>query len=71
MKITVFHPHIPGNGQSTEFEGANLDYRVEEDGHLRVWTWETDTARGDALFAAGTWTYVCRTKPASDMIQGE
>lgn len=64
MRITVYHPveTAPGNGERTEFEGDSLEYRVEEGGHLRVLKWKTFTEHGDALFAAGAWTYVCRSE---------
>ena len=64
MRITVYHPRetAPGNGERTEFSGDGLDYRVEDGGHLRVTQWETDAERGDALFAAGAWNYVCRSR---------
>ena len=67
MRITVYHPRetAPGNGERTEFSGDTLNYDVEEGGHLRVGRWKTATEYGDALFAAGSWTYVCRSFPAT------
>jgi hypothetical protein len=62
-KITVFHLPIPGNGDSTVFEGAEVEYRMEEGGALRIMRWITATQKGDALFAPGHWLYVSRSGP--------
>lgn len=63
-QITVYHPMetCPGNGERTVFDGGgDLDYRIEEGGHLRIMNWMASGRKGDALFAAGAWTYVCRS----------
>jgi hypothetical protein len=60
QRITVFHTPISGNGDNTVFTGPDLEYCMEEDGALRIIKWETSTQKGDALFAPGQWTYVCR-----------
>lgn len=62
MKITVHHPMLPTNGGHTVFEGPDLDYRVEEGGTLRIIKWVTRSEQGDALFAAGQWAFVCRSR---------
>lgn len=63
MRISVYHHMNPVNGGHTEFSGPEVDYRVEGDGALRVIKWVTHTQTGDALFAPGQWSYVCRSKP--------
>lgn len=64
-KITVFHPPIPpippGNKDYTEFTGEGLYCFIKEGGTLFIKQWETEIARGDAIFAPGQWTYMCKT----------
>lgn len=61
-EITVYHISIPGVGEKSVFIGESMEYRMDSDGSLRVLRFVTGAQMGDALFAPGQWTYVCRSK---------
>ncbi len=67
LTLIVFHPSVPVNDGRTVFTGAEfaLDYRVEENGALRIIGWETSEQCGDAFFAPGQWAYVLRSRRLS------
>lgn len=59
-EVIVHHWTDGQNIGCTAFRGPDIDYRVEDDGSLRIIKWVTDLKTGDALFAPGRWSWVVR-----------